>query len=262
MNLFDAHCHLQDERLAPDLDGAMQRAAQVGVQRFLCCGSSEEDWPQVAALCGKYSGVLPAFGLHPWYVRDRSTEWLAHLTRALSDTSAVVGEIGLDHAVDPRNDEEQESVFIAQLHLARQLNRPAAIHCRRAWEHLLAVLKKTGPLPRGFMIHSYSGGHELIKPLAELGAYFSFSGSITRSGNRRGHHAAREVPADRLLIETDAPDLSPVIRDGDRTSEPAVNEPANLQYIVAALAELRGTDSNQIAELTRNNACRLYGVTN
>lgn len=258
MNLFDAHCHLQDDRLAPDLEGAMQRATQVGVRRFLCCGSSERDWPQVAALSRKYPGVIPSFGLHPWYVRDRSTEWLAHLTRALLDTRSVVGEIGLDHAIEPRNDEEQESVFMAQLHLARELNRPASIHCRRAWEHLLAVLNKSGPLPRGFMIHSYSGAPEFVKPLAELGAFFSFSGSLTRAGNKRGQRAAREVPADRLLVETDAPDLPPVIHDGDHVSEPAVNEPANLRYVVQALAEARGCSMDQIAELTWNNACRLF----
>ena len=260
MNLFDAHCHLQDERLAPNLDGAVQRATQAGVRRFLCCGSSEHDWPLVATLARKYHGVIPAFGLHPWYVRDRSTEWLAHLTHALSDAPSVVGEIGLDHAIEPRNDEEQESVFAAQLHLARELNRPASIHCRRAWEQLLAVLKKSGALPRGFMIHSYSGAPEFVKPLADLGAFFSFSGSITRSGNKRGHRAAREVPADRLLIETDAPDLPPVIHEGDHISEPSVNEPANLRYVVSALAGVRGCSIDQIAELTWNNACRLFGA--
>jgi len=258
MNLFDAHCHLQDERLAPDLDAVMRRAGQADVRRFLCCGSSETDWPRVADLATRYPGVTPAFGLHPWYVRERSPDWLDMLRRHLLTTSSTVGEIGLDHAIEPRNDEEHESVFVAQLDLARRLNRPVSIHCRRAWERLLSVLGSSEPLPRGFMIHSYSGGPELVKPLADLGAYFSFSGSITRSGNRRGHRAAREVPADRLLAETDAPDLPPVIHDGDGVIEPAVNEPSNLRFIIAALADLRASSIEELAELTWNNACRLF----
>lgn len=258
MNLFDAHCHLQDERLAPDFDAVMRRADQAGVRRFLCCGSSETDWPRVAQLADHYPGIVPAFGLHPWYVRERSATWLDTLRRHLSTTASTVGEIGLDHAIEPRNDEEQESVFLAQLDLARQLNRPASIHCRRAWDRLLSLLRNIESLPRGFMIHSYSGGPELVKPLADLGAYFSFSGSITRSGNRRGHRAAREVPADRLLAETDAPDIPPVIHDGHQVIEPAVNEPANLRHVIAALAEIRGAPPDNIAELTWNNACRLF----
>ena len=260
MNLFDAHCHLQDDRLAADLDAVMLRASQSGVRRFLCCGSSETDWPQVANLATRYPGIIPAFGLHPWYVRERSPDWLDQLGRHLQTTASAIGEIGLDHAIEPRNNEEQESVFVAQLDLARRLNRPASIHCRRAWERLLVILQTSGPLPRGFMIHSYSGGPELVKPLADLGAFFSFSGSITRSGNRRGHRAAREVPPDRLLAETDAPDLPPVIRDGDNVIEPAVNEPSNLRIVIAALADLRGSPIEKLAELTWTNACRLFSV--
>lgn len=257
MQLFDAHCHLQDERLAPDLDAVMERAYRAGVTRFLCCGAAESDWDRVAGLSRQFKGMIPAFGLHPWYVKDRTARWLERLRDLLlTHPEAAVGEIGLDHALKEYSRTEQTEVFRDQIALAVELQRPVNLHCRRAWGALLEELRRCPTLPRGFMVHSYSGSTETLAPLLELGGYISFSGSITLSGNRRGHAAAQAVPLERLLIETDTPDIPPVIDGVRRTDVP--NEPANLPLVAHRIARLRNLPMEQIAGETFYNAERLF----
>ena len=257
MHLFDAHCHLQDEKLAPRLDEAMKSARAAGIGHWVCCGSAENDWEAVRALAQKYPGVIPSFGLHPWYVRERSQAWLARLREFLHSIPSAIGEIGLDHAIEPRNDEEQESVFVEQVQLAREMNRPFSVHCRRAWGRLVPLLTEHAPYAAGFLIHSYSGGPDLVSELAKLGAFFSFSGSITFSGNKKGHRSVRAVPDNRLLIETDAPDIPPYIPD-QPDSRGELNVPANLVHVLNKIAELRSWTAEKTAEITRENGMELF----
>jgi TatD DNase family protein len=197
-----------------------------------------------------------------------------------------VGEIGLDHAIEDRDDADQEAVFLSQLRLSRDLNLPVTMHCRRAWGRLLELLTPLGPHPAGMLIHSYSGADDLVPTLAKFNVFFSFSGSITFSGHRKRHRALRAVPLDRLLIETDAPDIPPYIpgtaekahgRDGrvdgwkdgkidegpavedPRREERPLNEPANLIYVAEAAARLLGVSVEELARLTWDNAERLFG---
>lgn len=255
MQLFDAHCHLQDDKLAGDLAGVMARAAVAGLAGAMCCGSSESDWPATLAVAEKFPWVQSSLGLHPWYVRDRQPGWLERLRALLmASPRSGVGEIGLDHALEDADLADQEQVFVEQFALSVELRRPVSLHCRRAFGRLLELLPRLGEHPAGFLIHSFSGAAELVAPLTKLGAYFSFSGSITRSGNKRGHAALRAVPADRLLIETDAPDLMPVIAG---CVPEGANEPANLVHVLCAAAALRGVTEGELAALTRANAQRL-----
>ena len=257
MEIFDAHCHLQDERLTPGLDAMMVRATAAGVTGWLCCGSAEADWSAVLAVAVKFPTVRPALGLHPWYVSERTAGWLDRLRALLQEhPHAGVGEIGLDHALEHADLAAQERVFLEQFALSIELGRPASLHCRRAFGRLLELLPRFPLHPTGFVIHSYSGAAELIAPLVRFGAYFSFSGSITHSGNRRGHTALRAVPTERLLIETDAPDLPPVVA-GQPVAGP--NEPANLIHVLHAAAGLRGVPEAELAAQTWANACRLFG---
>ena len=144
MHLFDAHCHLQDERLLPQLDAVMGRAAGHGVVRMMCCGSCAADWPQVRTLAPRFPQVSLSFGLHPWYVGERSPDWLGLLREYLAGGPAAVGEIGLDHALAKSTYAEQETVFLAQLDLAKELHRPVSIHCRRAWGRMMELLEARG----------------------------------------------------------------------------------------------------------------------
>ncbi len=253
--LFDAHCHLQDERLTPGLDAFMERAAAAGVSGFLCCGSRESDWEDVQRIARRFPGVHMAFGLHPWYARERTADWLRALRRRLGETPAAVGEIGLDHALAKDTFAAQEEVFLAQLSVAAELGRPVSVHCRRAWGRMMELLDTHGWPPNGILFHSYSGGRELVAPLARRGAFFSFSGAITHGNNIRGRDAVPAVPADRLLMETDAPDLMPALSAGGAPAPGhGVNEPANLVHVANAIASLRNWSPSQTAALTTRNA--------
>ena len=261
---YDAHCHLQDERLRPYLPEVLERAERAGVTRMLCCGSAESDWPGVVELAQRHPGVRPAFGLHPWYAAEASPAWLDALRTLLEAApTAAVGEIGLDHALAPATYPAQEQAFLAQIRLAAALHRPVSVHCRRAYGRLMELLDHHGWPPDGLVLHSYAGGKELVTPLARRGAFFSFSGAVTHDRNLRGREAVPAVPEDRLLIETDAPDLPAalppeiaVLRGADGRP---LSEPAHLVHVAATVAALRGLTPGAVAVLTHANAERVLG---
>jgi|WetSurMetagenome_2_1015567.scaffolds.fasta_scaffold201816_1 TatD DNase family protein len=255
MRLFDTHCHLQDERIFSKAGEIIARAREAGVVRMLCCGTRESDWEAVKTLSARYPEVVPAFGLHPWFVPERSDAWREKLEALLTEVpGAAVGEIGLDHALGERNDEDQAMVFIAQLKLARKLKRAVSMHCRKAWGSLIEILEKQSGTPDGGVIHSYSGPPDLIRQLETLNISFSFSGSITHDRNRRGRASCEAAAEHSLLVETDSPDI-PLAG-----VEPGANEPAHCAAIVQKLAELRGTTADKIGEITFRNAIRIFNT--
>jgi len=252
MKLIDSHCHLQDERMGPRLSGILERARNFGIEKMVCCGTEEKDWEAVLRLKETCPEIIhPAFGLHPWYVKNRSSAWAGALERFLTATPSAVGETGLDHALENFDPREQKEIFRTQLELAQRHGRPVVIHCRGAWEALIGVLEEIGPLKYGGMVHSYSGSLELIPELAAFGLSFSFSGSVTYPGNKRARKALRGVPLDRLLVETDSPDILPAGGEGD-------NEPANLISIVKEIALLRDLPEEEIARVTFENTRKIF----
>jgi TatD DNase family protein len=256
MRLFDCHNHIQDDRLFPQLDAVMERARAAGVVRMGVKGCCEADWPRVIHIAESYDGIHPAFGLHPWFIADRSSQWLVTLEQLLVQyPQSSVGEIGIDHKLEAYDTADQEAVFLAQLQLAKRLERPVSIHCRNAWGRLIELLDEVGDLPRGMLIHCFGGSAEIATELVKRGGYISFSGSITRPNNRKAGPAIRAVPADRILIETDAPDIVPYHAD---ETAPALNEPANLRYVLAKAAELRGMAITELAAVTCRNGDRFF----
>lgn len=254
MKLYDCHNHIQDERLFSMVGDVMERAHAAGVVRMGVKGCSESDWPRVIEISEACEGIHPAFGLHPWFIAERSTEWLESLEGLLLRyPQASVGEVGIDHAVEARDDADQELVFLAQLELAKSLHRPVSIHCRQAWGRLIELLDTFGELPRGMLIHCFGGSADIAKELVKRGGYISFSGSITRPNNKKAGPAIRAVPADRILIETDAPDILPATAGG------TLNEPANLRLVLARAAELSGLSEADLAQRTYENALSLLG---
>jgi TatD DNase family protein len=252
-----------------DIDGVISRAQSVGVTHMLCCATSEKDWDSVLQISKAYSRVdpplseregigvstihiIPALGIHPWYLSDRSSDWLDKLEESIKASGACIGEIGIDHAVEHRNDEEQHQVFIDQLKLAKKYNCPVSIHCRKAWASLIEIMKDVGASDAGWVIHSYSGSADVVPQLEKLGCYISFSGTITRTNNKRGHAALSLVSRDRLLVETDSPDLPPI------GAINTINEPGNLPLIVSSIAGKLGTDPSEIAEATYQNSRRIF----
>lgn len=265
MHLFDAHAHLQDPRLAPMLQRALTAAADAGLTHIVCCGTREADWPAVRELATAPSPltIIPSFGLHPWFEPDRSRQWQQSLVAHLRHGGAV-GEIGLDHALEQTDRDTQQAVFRFQYEQSIEACLPASIHCRRAFGPLLEILTRYGTHPAGFLIHSYSGPAELVPQIVALNGYLSFSGTITCSGRARVHTALRAVPEERLLLETDAPDMLPwdVLRDtgGDRLPphRRPPNQPAYLRIILDSAAKIRACTASHLAARTHCNGCRLF----
>jgi TatD DNase family protein len=263
--LYDAHNHLQDERLAPHRESIFAALQREGVAGMVVNGSCEADWPEVLALARQHTQVIPSFGYHPWYVKERSPDWQQALVRHLGAVPSAVGEVGLDRWVKDYDLEQQQEVFMLQLRLAAERNLPVSIHCLQAWGPLLDTLR-AGPCPScGFLLHSYGGASELVAPLVELGAYFSLPGYFAHERKTRQREAFRRVASDRLLIETDAPDqLLPPERVQyplmDAASGKPINHPANLGAVYRFAAELREEPLEALARKVEENFLRLFGT--
>ena len=264
-DLYDAHNHLQDRRLATFGEEPLHTSRQVHVRRMVVNGSCEADWPEVLALAQRHQEVIASFGYHPWYVKERSPEWQGTLVRFLELIPSAVGEIGLDRWIKDSNPEEQEQVFLWQLRLAAERNRPVSIHCLQAWGRLLELLRAE-PRPRcGFVLHSFGGPREMIQPLAKLGAYFSLPGYFAHERKNRQREAFLHVPPDRLLLETDAPDqaLPPELVaypiEDPSTGKP-LNHPANLAAVYQFAAGLLGEPVEALAGRIEANFLRIFGT--
>lgn len=263
LQLYDAHNHLQDERFGSHADELLTAAANEGVVRMVVNGSCEEDWPKVLDLARSHSEVIPSFGYHPWYVKERSPDWQKNLMKFLDEVPSVVGEIGLDRWIDGYDTPQQEEVFIWQLRLATKRNLPVSIHCLKAWGRLLEILQHE-PCPNcGIVLHSFGGPKEMVPALTELGAYFSFPGYFAHERKLKQREAFRAVPPERLLIETDAPDqLSPQSFTKyslmDTKGKP-LNHPANLGAVYRFVADFLGKPIEELAEQVEENFLRVFG---
>jgi TatD DNase family protein len=264
LRLFDAHNHLQDERLVPHLTEILKNLPAAGIIRMVVNGSCEADWPGVLELAQRISQVIPSFGYHPWYVKERSAGWKENLVRFLDSVPSAVGEIGLDRWIKDHDLAQQEEVFVWQLRLAAERNLPVSVHCLQAWGRLLEILKSEPRPACGFVLHSFGGSREMIKPLAELGAYFSLPGYFAHARKEGRRDAFKQVPRERLLIETDAPDQSlPENRVEfplpDSENGKPVNHPANLGAVYRFAAEWLDEPVESLAERVENNFQQVFG---
>jgi len=262
MNFYDAHNHLQDERFAGRQQEILQTAKQAGIVRMVVNGSCEEDWPDVIRLAAESPVVFPSLGIHPWYHVQRSENWLATLEELLMKHHAAIGEIGLDRWKEDLPYDQQEEVFLAQWNLARKLNRPASIHCLKAWGRLYDLLRAHPGPECGFVLHSYGGPAEMIESFAKLGAYFSFPGYYAHPKKEKQRAAFLNVPRDRLLIETDAPDQMPpddLIKFPlqDPSGHP-INHPANLAAIYAFAADMYNESIAEFTSRIEQNFKRIF----
>ncbi len=281
MNYYDAHNHLQDERFGGRQSDLIAACARAGVRRMVVNGSCAADWPQVLALAREHPQVIPSFGYHPWHLGERAADWEANLARFLDEIAAGVGEIGLDRWKPGLPYDHQEEVFLGQLRLAAERALPASIHCLRAWGRLEQLLAANPRPACGFLLHSYGGPLEMVKPLARLGAYFGFPGYFARPGKERQREVFRAVPPDRLLIETDAPDQclpnalaqfslhgpcaeTGAVCSGNRPAGPArasgrpLNHPANLVVVYDYVAGMLGEPIQSLAARVEENFHRLF----
>ncbi|MGB6223263.1 TatD family hydrolase [Haloferula sp.] len=250
--MLDAHNHLQ--RFA-DPDRLIAEMKAVGITGCIVNGTSESDWPQVAKLTDDHPGFIhPAFGLHPWFAHQRSNKWLETLTSFLDRfPSASIGECGLDRWIKHPALDEQLTVFLPQLALARERNLPITIHALKAWGPLLKAFEKEPPPANGFLLHSFGGAPELVTQLTPLGARFSFSGYFLQPQKSAVLDSYRAVPPDRLFLETDAPEMLPPEKFITHSLPDEQNHPANLPSLAQALAKhLQRPTADLIQTCTQN----------
>jgi len=256
--LLDAHNHLQDERLAPYLDEILRDSRAAGITAMVVNGTCEADWPRVAELARQCDLVIPSFGVHPWRVDRCSPAWRDELQRHLDAQPFAVGEIGLDRWIQGADLPRQEAVFVEQLRLAAERDLPVTIHCLKAWGRLLELLQ-TEPLPaRGFLLHSYSGSADMAARLAGLGAYFSLSGYFAHERKAKQREVFKTIPRERLLLETDAPDMLPPSPAGSLAAA-ELNHPANLGQVYSFAAKLLEIPPSRLNHTVEENFQRLFG---
>lgn len=265
VKLYDSHNHLQDERLDGVRAEAVREVRSLGLAGMVVNGSAPDDWDGVRALADKYDFVIPSYGVHPWYAHEAAGDWERRLQDLLEERPSAVGEIGLDRWIKNYDLPRQEEIFLRQWRMAAALERPVTIHCLKAWGRLFDLLRAEERAPRGFLLHSYGGPQEMVKPLAELGAYFSMSGYFAHP--RKAGHAEtfRHVPADRLLLETDAPDMWPPEQWNEfplkeTGSGKVINHPANIGAVYRFAAQCRGESVESLAGQVEENFARLFGV--
>ncbi|OHB44462.1 MAG: hypothetical protein A2178_02355 [Planctomycetes bacterium GWC2_49_10] len=261
----DMHVHLQDKLYLNQLEDILERAAQEYVVRMVCNATSQKDWDEVIALADRHKQITPFLGVHPMYLKGRSADWLAALAAVLDKTPAGIGEIGLDRRPNAPDHADQQEVFLAQMKLAALRNLPVTIHCVRAWGWITEMLRDLPNLPPRMLFHSYAGPTDFIKEFVPAGAYFSFGGVALDQKHIKTRDALKAVPLNRLLLETDSPDLiapEPYRKYYQQITERYLrNEPANVPMVYKGVAEILNMDQDELARKVFENASRFLTGT-
>jgi TatD DNase family protein len=237
--LVDTHCHLDLEPLCRDLPSILSAAHLCGVTRFVVPGVHPDGWDGIDRIARKYENVFPAFGIHPMHA-DVAVESNLSRLAALSATAVAIGEIGLDpsYAVPM---ECQERAFREQLRLAVNLGLPVLVHCRHAFQRTLHILQEEGAYRVGGIMHAFSGSLEMARQFLQLGFVISISGMLTRNNSVRLPKVVRELQLEDLVLETDAPDMTPQRYKG------LPNQPAYIVETLRAVADIKGVDPSTVA---------------
>jgi TatD DNase family protein len=247
--LVDTHCHLGAAQLETDRAEVVQRARQATVDHIVVVADSEPATQQAIELARTFNLSATA-GVHPHEASSWTPEVAAAIATALEDPAVVaVGETGLDYHYDHSPRDIQRTAFAAQLELGAKRELPVVVHSRSADDDMTAMLRDTDAT---YILHSFSSGPDVLATALAANAYISFSGMVTFK-SWKDEDAVRAVPADRLLIETDAPYLAPTPHRGSR------NEPAYVRHVALRVAELRDEDPDEINTQTTRNAAACFG---
>ena len=250
--MIDTHCHLTDPRLGAQLDDVLSRAMKAGVRRMISISTSIGDAADCIAVCAGRDQLRCSVGVHPNYVGEEDLAAVPQL-RGLQANPAVVaiGEIGLDYHYGRELRDRQFEFFQMQLQIAADFNRPVVIHCREAVEDALAVLKQFPTVPCVF--HCFTGTTAEARQILDAGFLLGFTGPITYKKSDELREAVRLTPIDRLLVETDAPYLSP-----EPMRKQKVNEPSLVTHIAAAVADLKKVSLEEVDRITTETASRFF----
>jgi TatD DNase family protein len=253
--MIDSHCHLTDPRLISQLDEVLLRARNAGVTRIITIGAEPADDRAAIELCRNRPELRCAIGVHPNYCHEVEFEAVAQLRELQADPSAVaLGEMGLDYHYDFADRARQRKFFEAQMQLASELNRPVVIHCREAVNDCLSLMRSFSSVPAVF--HCFTGTVDEARRILNAGYLLGFTGVITFKKSDELREAVRITPRDRLLVETDAPYLSP-----EPVRKVKTNEPAFVMHTAAMVAHEWGIGVEEVDRITTANVERFFGWT-
>jgi len=253
--LFDTHVHLNARQYKEDRDQVIQRAFEAGVTHMVVVGFNDETIPLAIEIAEKYENIYAAVGWHPVDAIDFSDKDLLWIEELSAHPKVVaLGEMGLDYHWDKSPKDVQDNVFRKQIQLAKKVNMPIIIHNRDATEDVIKILQEENADEIGGIMHCYSDSVDFLNECLQMNFYISLGGPVTFKNATLPKEVAKEVPLNRLLIETDAPYLAPHPYRGKR------NEPSYVKLVAETIAQLRGISYEKISKITRDNAFSIFRI--
>jgi len=244
MELIDTHCHLTFQDLARDIDGVLARSRAASVTEWITVGTDPQENAKALEFAERFENMYAAVGIHPHDAKTVTAQMLAELKKiARHKKVAAIGETGLDYHYDFSPRQQQKEVFAEHLKIAAELSLPVIIHCREAFDETMQILEEHRSTLEKVVFHCYSGSPEQAKVVLDKGFYISYTGVVTFKNARIKQEAARIVPVDRLMLETDSPYMSP-----EPMRKQKVNEPALMIHTATFLAELKQMDLEDLAQ--------------
>ncbi len=256
MEFIDTHCHLGDERLHGNVEEVLAAAREADVIGCICAAGDLDEASRAAELARKYSSIWFMAGIHPHQSGSVGGDYLRAIEQFAADPRCVaVGEVGLDYHYNFSEPLDQQMVFAEQLGLATEIDSPVVVHTREAFDDTLSIIRDSDIDGRKVLFHSFTGDEDQVRRALKIGATVSFSGIVTFKNAGDIRRAAREVPDEQLLVETDAPYLSP-----EPVRKQKINTPANVVHVAKSLAAAREIPLEKIAAITTRNSRRFFGV--
>jgi TatD DNase family protein len=247
---IDTHCHLDDTAIFDRLPEVIGNARLAGIDRFVVPGVGPEGWGKIASLKDTKEGIFAAFGLHPMHAGLYNNRVLSELAR-YGEGAVAIGEIGLDYLLPEVPRDLQLSAFRGQLRLAVEMRLPVLIHCRRAFQDLLRIMREERADSVGGIMHAFSGSIETARECISLGFAVSIAGPVTYRNAVRPLELVSKIPLEHLVLETDSPDMTPEPFRGNS------NEPAYLLETAKKVAQIKGVTLEEVSQITTRNAERL-----
>lgn len=254
MKLFDTHAHLSDEAFDADRHELIPKLMDVGVEKFIDVACDVRSASRTIELLERYPFVYATIGMHPHDVRVMNNALMDEIKKYLEhEKMLALGEIGLDYHYDLSPREDQRKWFAEQLDLAKQLGYPVVLHIREAFGDCMDILRAHRDGLRGVM-HCYSGSVETAYECLDLGLKFSFGGAVTFKNAKKPIEVVSALPLDSIMLETDCPYMTPVPHRGER------NDPSFIHFTCEKIAEIKGIDPEEMAQITYDNAVRTFGI--
>ncbi len=256
MELIDTHCHLTFDDLAQDIDSIIERSKAAGVTSWITVGTDMSENQKAVELAGRFENLYAAVAIHPHDAKTVADDTITELKKLAQNEKVVaIGETGLDYHYDNSLHEDQRRVFAQHLKIAAELNLPAIIHCRKAFEETIEILDQYGADVKKVVWHCFSGSAEQAQILIPKGCYFSFTGVVTFKNAEKTRRAAALIPIDRLMLETDCPYMSP-----EPVRKQKVNEPALMVHTAKFLADLKGMAFDDFAAATTDTTKAFFDL--